>query len=189
MKRKNETPRRSQRTKDRLKRKENEYQLDLKRYNELLNKGMEYDIPPKRAKCKRRSKRVLKKIEPPQNYPKRPQFSYSGKSDNVISKPQSQSKDLPPELKESTAKSFENKIQLKHTYPELLKIINQNLSLNTIDISLIHNLVPKNLEYELERFSIPTDFYNNNIEQPNYSEINEIDFFFAETLKSELSLV
>ena len=190
MKTKHDTQRRTQQTKERLKKKELEYQRDLQRYNEILAKGVENDIPPKRAKCKRRSRRrVVKKIQPPPNHPKRPQYSSLGSAEKTPKQSYSPSTDLPPHLQETTTKSFENKVQLKHTYPELLKIINQNLSLNTIDIPLIHNLAPKNLEYELKRFSIPADFYNSTAELPNYSDANEIDFFFAETLKSDLSLV
>jgi hypothetical protein len=62
---------------------------------------------------------------------------------------------------------------------------------------LIHNLAPKNLEYELQRFAIPSDFYNTkdaSINVPTYSDSttstsNDIDFFFAETLKADLPLV
>lgn len=88
---------------------------------------------------------------------------------------------------QTTTKSFENRVQLQHTYPELIKLINDNLSRNTIDIPLVHNFAPKNLELEQQRFKIPSNFYK----EPNYSLsiTDEMEFFFCESIKNEIPLV
>ena len=166
-----------------------EQDSDVKRYQELLKKDLEKDIPPKRAKGKRKARKKPddQSVLAPIALPQRPKFASARKSKEEVKPNYSNSNALPPSLMQTTTKSFENRVQLQHTYPELIKLINDNLSRNTIDIPLVHNFAPKNVELEQQRFKIPSNFYK----EPNYSLsiTDEMEFFFCESIKNEIPLV
>ena len=181
--------RKSLRIQAKLQKKNAEHDLDVKRYQELLKKNLENDIPPKRVKGKKKAsgKPDDQNVLAPLMLPQRPKFTSTQKANEEIKSNYSNTDALPPSLMQARTKSFENRVQLQYTYPELIKLINDNLSRNTIDISLVHNFAPKNLELEQQRFAIPSNFYK----QTNYSSsiTDEIEFFFCETIKNELPLV
>ncbi|EMG46441.1 hypothetical protein SBY92_002607 [Candida maltosa Xu316] len=173
--------------------KEKEYKKDYQRYQELIKQNLEKDIPPRRIKKVKTVVKELSKKEEEQQLqircPPRPKYTVTKKKQKaeVVTPLTGKSKELPPLLRESTARSFENQVPFRHTYPELLKIINENLAEDTIDLPLVHNLAPKNIDMESKRFEIPFDFYKDTSHLPSFT--NEIDFLFAETLKSDISLV
>ena len=165
-----------------------EQDSDVKRYQELLKKDLEkIFLLNERRERKARKKPDDQSVLAPIALPQRPKFTSARKSKEEVKPNYSNSNALPPSLMQTTTRSFENRVQLQHTYPELIKLINDNLSRNTIDIPLVHNFAPKNLELEQQRFKIPSNFYK----EPNYSLsiTDEMEFFFCESIKNEIPLV
>ncbi|KAK6460197.1 hypothetical protein DFJ63DRAFT_337574 [Scheffersomyces coipomensis] len=100
------------------------------------------------------------------NIPKRPQFYSMNK---VIPMEKKQSTNLRNKIKPNTINNIkinnpnhkhEQNIQLDHTYSTLISMIKSNISQDNIDIPLINNLIPKNLNYEHERFQIKNNHDN-----------------------------
>lgn len=131
----------------------------------------------------------------------RPKYIPSTSSTITLKKPIYKSQTTvgaPPAISKETKTSFETKVLLDHTYPELINLIKTNMSLknpelNTIDISLHHKLFPKNLAQETSRFEITPEYYNNENENlllsmtkmNNFS--NDIDMFFKSLNEEEAS--
>ena len=63
---------------------------------------------------------------------------------------------FPPKLEDTqrTTTLFEDKIVLSHSYQELIDKVREGLKDSSIDVALLNQLVPKNLEYEKNRFSL-----------------------------------
>ncbi|CAH2355756.1 hypothetical protein CLIB1423_33S00276 [[Candida] railenensis] len=63
---------------------------------------------------------------------------------------------FPPKLADTqrSTTSFEDKIILSHSYQELIDKVREGLKDSSIDVALSNQLVPKNLEYEKNRFSL-----------------------------------
>lgn len=100
----------------------------------------------------------------------------------------------PPSLTDiNRFKSFEDKILLSHSYQELIKLLkseinsnkpnkNENETGESIDIPLLWNLFPKNIDIENKRFDIADphyfDFQPLNISSTNLFCSEDIDVFF-----------
>lgn len=168
--------------KRRLKRPEQEIEEDIRKYHELLarEQELEIDIPPRRTRSKGMEPKVktidLKKkaIVPkekelhhkmpsqtalkPSSLPK-PKFRYSHTKIPSMKALQYKHKSNMILLTDrKNINSFETKLLVENSYGELIRVIRSNLeskeATGAIDLGMTWNLMPKNIEYEKNRFLI-----------------------------------
>lgn len=97
----------------------------------------------------------------------------------------------PPSLRDiKRFKSFEDKVLLSHSYQELIKLLKSEINSSNpnhnenqgIDIPLLWNLLPKNIDIEKKRFDITDpfsfDFQPLHISSTNLFCSEDIDMFF-----------
>lgn len=105
-----------------------------------------------------------------------------------------QGKIAPPSLTDiNNFRTFENKVLLSHSYQELIKLLkteinfkkvdeNENGGSEAIDIPLLWNFFPKNIDAEKKRFDISDpysfDFQSLNLSSTNLFCSEDIDAFF-----------
>lgn len=167
--------------KRRLKRPEREIEEDIRKYHELLRREqeLEIDIPPRRTRSKAtdpkvksmdpRKKTIVPKVKAlslkmaPQTVLKsaslpKPKFRYSEFKTPSMKAPQYKHKSDMILLRDRKNSSFETRLLIENSYGDLIRIIRSNLeskeASGAIDLGMTWNLMPKNIEYEKNRFLI-----------------------------------
>lgn len=172
-----------------------ELSSDILKYNEIVSrsKDLEKDIPPKRgnwAEKPRRSARIVKKSrrrQSPRQKAKekkkphrpakdkkklhRPAYSFT----RVSVKREEGSENA---LMRAKAKSFEQQVITQNSYTDLIRIIRNQ---SDLDFSMMCKLLPKNLDYEKERFRCDNAGTEPLVSMMNASVFsNDIDQFFRQ---------
>ncbi|ODV81437.1 uncharacterized protein CANTADRAFT_19074 [Suhomyces tanzawaensis NRRL Y-17324] len=200
------------------KRSQAEIQLDIDRYNALirLNPDLECDIPPRKGEQK--SRQAFQEVRAIRARPRRTRVKIESsnsisetnkgrrrrtnrKNLTVLKRPlydpelterpvfpkKTGNKVFPKPPSSYKAYNYEDYISLTKNYDDLIELITKNL--DSIDVSLHHNFVPKNIEAEAKKLEISSEFYEGNSQELMRGEMisRDLDLFLF-NLGSQIGL-